>query len=103
MYSGAFLRDRIWHMDCCVDGGGGSDGRDERCQRTEEGARMLPTTLNGSRYSAHEISQAESSHPGRLSRLLIKLLPLWYGGYSLQTPRRSIDRELQEREPMELL
>jgi hypothetical protein len=64
---------------------------------------MLPTTSNGIRYSEHEINQARSSHPGKLSRLLLKIRPLWQGDYGLQKPRRSIDRELQEREPMDLL
>jgi len=64
---------------------------------------MLPTTSDAIRNSDHWIDQARSSHPKRLSRLLLKLLPLWYGGYGLKTPRRSIDRELQEREPMDLL
>lgn len=64
---------------------------------------MLPTTSNGIRYSEHEINQARSSHPGKLSRLLLKIRPLWNGDYGLQKPRRSIDRELQELEPMDLL
>jgi len=64
---------------------------------------MLPTTSNGIRNSEHEISQAGSSHSGKLSRLLLKFRPLWQGDYGLQKPRRSIDRELQEREPMDLL
>ena len=64
---------------------------------------MLSTTSNGIRNSEHEISQARSSHPGKLSRLLLKFRPLWQGDYGLQKPRRSIDRELQEREPIDLL
>jgi len=64
---------------------------------------MLPTTSNGIRYSEPEISQAGPSHPGKLSRLLLKFRPLWQGNYGLQKPRRSIDRELQEREPIDLL
>lgn len=64
---------------------------------------MLSTTSNGIRYSEHEISQARSSHPGKLSRLLFIIRPLWEGDYGLQKPRRSIDRELQEYWPTELL
>lgn len=64
---------------------------------------MLPTTSNGFRQPEHEISQARSSYPGKLSRLLLKLRPLFNGDYGLQKPRRSIDRELQEREPIDLL
>ena len=64
---------------------------------------MLPTTSNGIRNSEHEISQARPSHSGKLSRLLHKFRPLWQGDYGLEKPRRSIDRELQEREPMDLL
>lgn len=64
---------------------------------------MLPTTSIGIRHSEHEIRQARSSPPGRLSRFLLKFRPFWNGNYGLQTPRRSIDRELQEREPIDLL
>lgn len=64
---------------------------------------MLPTRSNGIRYSEHEISQARSSHLGKLSRLLLRFRPLWPGDCGLEKPRRSIDRELQEREPMDLL
>ncbi len=64
---------------------------------------MLSATSNGIRYSADEISQARSSRPGKLTRLLLKFRPLWQGDYGLQKPRRSIDRELQEREPTDLL
>ena len=64
---------------------------------------MLPTTSNGIRSSEHEISQARSSHPGKLSRLLLKFRPLLNGDNGLQRPRRAIDRELQEREPIDLL
>lgn len=62
---------------------------------------MLSTTSNAIRNSEHEISQARSSHPGKLSRLLFKIRPLFNGDYGLEKPRRSIDRELQEREPMD--
>ena len=64
---------------------------------------MLSTTSNGIYAAEHEISQARSSHPGKLSRLLLKFRPLFNGADGLQKPRRSIDRELQEREPMDLL
>ena len=65
---------------------------------------MLPTMSNGIRYfSEHEISQARSSNPGKLSRLLFKIRPLWEGESFLQKPRRAIDRELQERWPTDLL
>ena len=64
---------------------------------------MLPTTSNGIRYSEHLVSQARPSHLGKLSRLLLKFCPLWPGGNRLEKPRRSIDRELQEREPMHLM
>jgi hypothetical protein len=64
---------------------------------------MLSTTSNGIRFSEHEISQARSSHPGKLSRLLLIIRPLFNGDNGLQKPRRSIDRELQEREPIDLL
>ena len=64
---------------------------------------MLSTTSNGIGNSEHE-SQATSSHSGKLSRLLLKFRrPLFTVSYGLQKPRRSIDRELQEREPMDLL
>ena len=66
---------------------------------------MLSTTSNGIVNSEHE-SQARSSHPGKLSRLFLKFRPLFNGDGGnrlLQKPRRSIDRELQEREPMDLL
>jgi len=66
---------------------------------------MLPTTAsNGISYSEHEIVQARSSHLGKLSRLLSKFRPLLKGGDDLlQKPRRSIDRDLQERWPIDLL
>jgi hypothetical protein len=64
---------------------------------------MLSMTSNGIRYSEHEINQARSSHPGKLSRLLFIIRPLWEGDSGLQKPRRSIDRELQERWPTDLL
>jgi hypothetical protein len=64
---------------------------------------MLSTTSNGIENSEHE-SQATSSHSGKLSRLLLKFRrPLVNTTFGLQKPRRSIDRELQEREPMDLL
>ncbi len=63
---------------------------------------MLPARSNGIRYSELEISQARSSHLGKLSRLLLKFCPLWPRNYRLKKPRRSIDRELQESEPMDL-
>lgn len=64
---------------------------------------MLPARSNGYRYPENETGRARSSPPGKLSRFLLKFRPLWSGGYVLQTPRRSIDRELQEREPTDLL
>ena len=64
---------------------------------------MLPNVSNGLRSSEHEINQARSSHPGKPSRLLLKFRLLINGDNGLQKPRRSIDRELQEREPMDLL
>ena len=65
---------------------------------------MLPTASNGISYSEHEIVQARSSHLGKLSRLLSKFRPLLKGGEDgFQKPRRSIDRDLQERWPIELL
>ncbi len=64
---------------------------------------MLPTRSNGIRRSENEPSQARFTPPGRLSRFLLKFRPLWNGNYALQTPRRSIDRELQEYEPTDLL
>jgi hypothetical protein len=63
---------------------------------------MLPMTSDAIRYSGHSVDQARPSHPGRLSRLLFKVLPLWNGSNRLEKPRRSIDRELQEREPIDL-
>jgi Uri superfamily endonuclease len=61
---------------------------------------MLQTTSNGIPYSEHEIVQAVSSHPGKLSRLFNKLRrPNWHVDYFFQKPRRAIDRELQERWP----
>ena len=60
---------------------------------------MLPTASNEIRSSEHETSQARPSHPGKLSRLVFILRPLWYSEYYLQKPRRSIDRDLQERWP----
>jgi hypothetical protein len=65
---------------------------------------MLQTTSIGIRYSEHEIAQAVSSHPGKLSRLFHKLRrPAWHVDRFLAKPRRAIDRELQERWPMDLL
>jgi hypothetical protein len=64
---------------------------------------MLPMTSKGIRYSEHERAQERSSPPGKLSRFLLKFRPLWNGSYALEKPRRSIDRELQEREPIDLL
>jgi hypothetical protein len=63
---------------------------------------MLQTTSNGIRYPEPETIQARSSHLGKLSRLLLIFRPL-FRDYGLQKPRRSIDRELQEFEPMDLL
>ena len=60
---------------------------------------MLPTASNGIRYTEHEISQARPSHPGKLGRLLLKFRPPWHVDYFFQKPRRSIDRDLQERWP----
>jgi hypothetical protein len=34
-----------------------------------------------------------------LSRLLLKFRPPWHADYFFQKPRRSIDRDLQERWP----
>lgn len=62
---------------------------------------MIPTRSNGIRRSERESSQASSSPPGKLSSFLLKFRPLWNGNYGLQKPRRSIDRELQERWPKE--
>lgn len=62
---------------------------------------MLPAASNRIRYSDHEISQVTSSYLGKLSRLFLKFRPAWHVGYALQKPRRSIDRELQERWPKE--
>jgi hypothetical protein len=64
---------------------------------------MLPARSIGIRLSESETSQARSSPPGKLSRFLLKFRPLWNGNYGLEKPRRSIDRELQEREPIDLL
>ncbi len=64
---------------------------------------MLPATSNGIRRSEKETGRATSSPPGKLSRFLLKFRPLWNGSYALQKPRRSIDRELQEYEPTDLL
>jgi hypothetical protein len=61
---------------------------------------MLPTTSNGIR-PGQETSHARSSHSGRLSRLLHKFRPAWHVDYFLQKPRRSIDRDLQERWPID--
>jgi hypothetical protein len=66
-------------------------------------AKLLLTTSNGISHSEHEISQPRPSHLGKLSRLLLKFWPLWPRDYRLEKPRRSIDRELQEREPMDLM
>jgi hypothetical protein len=68
----------------------------------EEGATMLQTTSIGSHNPEPSTSQAKSSHPGRFSRLLLKLRPLWHENYGLQRPRRSIDREAQEYAPDDL-
>jgi hypothetical protein len=64
---------------------------------------MLPTKSNAIRNSEHEINPATSSHPGKLSRLLLKFRSPWHWDYPVQRPRRSIDRELQERWPVDLL
>ncbi|MGB8685018.1 MAG: hypothetical protein WCD12_19220 [Candidatus Binatus sp.] len=60
---------------------------------------MLPTVSNGVRASEHEINQARPSHPGKLGRLFLKFRPTWHSDYFCQKPRRSIDRDLQERWP----
>jgi hypothetical protein len=62
---------------------------------------MLLTRSNEIRYSQREISQAKFFHSGKLSRLLLKFRSPWHVDYALQKPRRSIDRELQERWPKE--
>ena len=62
---------------------------------------MLPTVSNGIRSSEHEISQARPSHPGVLSRLLLRLRPPWHADYFLQKPRRAVDRDLQEQWPVD--
>jgi hypothetical protein len=64
---------------------------------------MLQTTSNEIRYSEHEIAQAVSSHPGKLSRLLLRFRSPWHVDNLLQKPRRAIDRDLQERWPTDLL
>ncbi len=62
---------------------------------------MLPPMSNGIRYSEHETIQARPSHPGKLSRLLLRFRPPWHADYALQKPRRAIDRDLQERWPID--
>jgi hypothetical protein len=64
---------------------------------------MMPTASNGTRYSEHEINQARSSYPGKLSRLLSIFRPPWHVDYHVAKPRRAIDRELQERWPVDAL
>jgi hypothetical protein len=68
-----------------------------------EGAKMLPITSNAIRYTEHEAGQVRSSHPGMLGRLFLKFRPPWHADYFFQKPRRSIDRDLQERWPIDLL
>ncbi len=60
---------------------------------------MLLTDSNGLRSPEHEISHARPSHPGVLSRLLLRFRPPWHADYFFQKPRRSIDRDLQEHWP----
>jgi hypothetical protein len=38
-----------------------------------------------------------------LGRLFLKFRPPWHADYFFQKPRRSIDRDLQERWPIDLL
>jgi hypothetical protein len=64
---------------------------------------MEQTTSLGIRTAEAQTSQAKSSHPGRLSRLLLKLRPLRHDNYGLQRPRRSIDCEAQKYQPDFLL
>ncbi len=63
---------------------------------------MLPASSTGIRYIQLELSQARSLHTVKLNRLLLKFRELWKGEVGLQRPRRSIDRELQESESMDL-
>jgi hypothetical protein len=60
---------------------------------------MLPIESNGIRSSEHEINEARPSHPGVLSRLILKFRPPWHSDYFFQKPRRAIDRDLQEHWP----
>jgi hypothetical protein len=50
-----------------------------------------------------EMSRTKHSRTGRLGRLLMKIRPLWQAGRAFEPPRRSVDRELQEYEPRDLL
>jgi hypothetical protein len=63
---------------------------------------MLLSKSNGIRYAEHEIDPAASSHPGKLGRLLLKFRSPWHMDDPVRRPRRSIDRELQERWPVDL-
>jgi hypothetical protein len=62
---------------------------------------MLPTESNGLRSSEHGNNQARPSHPGVLSRLLLRFRPPWHADYFLQKPRRAVDRDLQEQWPVD--
>ncbi len=63
----------------------------------------MQTTSDVVRESDLETSRAKHSRSGRLGRLLVKIRPLWQAGPAFEPPRRSVDRELQEYEPMDLL
>ena len=64
---------------------------------------MSLQTASGTIGKSHlETIQPQLARVGRLSRLLFKIRPLWDHSGILAKPRRSIDRELQEKEPYDL-
>lgn len=71
--------------------------------RFSEGAAMLQAASDVIRRPDLEMSRAKSSSAGRLGRLILIFRPWWNHGSAFEKPRRSIDRELQEWEPIDLL
>jgi hypothetical protein len=67
----------------------------------EMGAMSMQTASDVVGESDLEMSRTKHSRSGRLGRLLVKIRPLWQAGPSFERPRRSVDRELQEYEPMD--
>jgi hypothetical protein len=62
---------------------------------------MLPTTSNAIHNSQRENGKAKPAHPGMLSRLLLKFRPHWHADNFVHKPRRAVDRDTQERWPID--